>query len=324
MASSDRLIGFSTGALSKGDFRRGLELLRARSIKTVELSALRENELPILSEAIRNLDLSDFEHVSVHSPSNLVQLSEEETIRYLSPIAELSIPIIVHPDTMHEERWRTLGNLLWIENLDKRKSRGRTVSEMEDIFSSFPDAAFCFDIAHARQVDPTMVEAAQMLRSFNDRLRQIHASGLNSASRHSPMSAASSFAIARVSHLIPSSVPVILESTVAPEGIDDEVNFARAAFSPWFGRLSADIDAVFAFATLSLRERQVTSFLSCMAASGAKLHDFETVIRHLPAGGAYSPGSPFVDTRELLARLSEDERLKLQQHLEERLRTVRE
>ena len=121
MASSDRLIGFSTGALSKGDFRRGLELLRARSIKTVELSALRENELPILSEAIRNLDLSDFEHVSVHSPSNLVQLSEEETIRYLSPIAGLSIPIIVHPDTMHEERWRTLGNLLWIENLDKRK-----------------------------------------------------------------------------------------------------------------------------------------------------------------------------------------------------------
>ena len=40
------LFGFSTGALALGDFRRALELLQGVDADAVELSALREKELP--------------------------------------------------------------------------------------------------------------------------------------------------------------------------------------------------------------------------------------------------------------------------------------
>jgi hypothetical protein len=42
------LFGFSTGALAPGDFRRALELLRGVDADAVELSTLREQELPSL------------------------------------------------------------------------------------------------------------------------------------------------------------------------------------------------------------------------------------------------------------------------------------
>ena len=40
-----RPIGFSTGALAYGDFRRGLDIVRENQLPVVELSALREPEL---------------------------------------------------------------------------------------------------------------------------------------------------------------------------------------------------------------------------------------------------------------------------------------
>jgi hypothetical protein len=55
-------IGFSTGALAKGDFATGLALQRRLSrVDAVELSALRDHELPRLVGAIPNLDLDEFE-----------------------------------------------------------------------------------------------------------------------------------------------------------------------------------------------------------------------------------------------------------------------
>jgi hypothetical protein len=58
-----RSIGFSTGALALGDFRRGLTLLAGRGVRAVELSALREAELPGLMAALDELDLRDGCHV---------------------------------------------------------------------------------------------------------------------------------------------------------------------------------------------------------------------------------------------------------------------
>ena len=54
-----RPIGFSTGALAKGDFRRGLEILRRHKIEIVELSALRQPELEPLMSSLDDLDLAD-------------------------------------------------------------------------------------------------------------------------------------------------------------------------------------------------------------------------------------------------------------------------
>ena len=56
-------------------------------------------------------------------------------------------PIVVHPDTLYDfSLWRLLGDLLCIENMDKRKRVGRTVRELDYLFSEFPQASFCFDM----------------------------------------------------------------------------------------------------------------------------------------------------------------------------------
>lgn len=57
------------------------------------------------------------------------------------------------------DQWRTLGDRLCIENMDKRKTTGRTADELAVFFAGLTEATLSFDIGHARQIDPTMCEA---------------------------------------------------------------------------------------------------------------------------------------------------------------------
>jgi hypothetical protein len=63
------LLGYSTGALALSDFRRALDLLKDQPVAAVELSAIRTHELRPLLDALDDLDLSKFEYVSIHAPS---------------------------------------------------------------------------------------------------------------------------------------------------------------------------------------------------------------------------------------------------------------
>ncbi|MEZ5394389.1 MAG: hypothetical protein R2724_16360 [Bryobacterales bacterium] len=67
--------------------------------------------------------------------------------------------------------------------MDKRKA-GARAQRLQRVFEAVPAAGFCFDIGHARQVDPTMIEARWLLEAFADRLREIHISEVNTASKH--------------------------------------------------------------------------------------------------------------------------------------------
>src|SRR5262245_51508519 len=123
-------IGFSTGALAYGDFRRGLELQDGRGLKAVELSALRDVELPNLAQAIPRLELSAFEYVSLHAPSRIATLTEERIIEILVDQVPEPWPIVMHPDAIRDvDKWRVLGGRLCLENMDQRKPIGRTTRE---------------------------------------------------------------------------------------------------------------------------------------------------------------------------------------------------
>lgn len=323
MASSERKIGFSTGAIAKGEFHKALDALRSMRIRVVELSALRERELPELALSIPSLDLSPFDYVSVHAPSRLGESSEAEVASLLQVVKLKQLPIILHPDIINDYKiWKQFGPLLLIENLDKRKPTGRDKDELQGIFSLLPEAGLCFDIAHARQVDPTMAEATRILRSFSDRLRQIHASGLNANSTHGPISGAASFAFSQISHLIPVHIPIILESPVTAEHISEEISFAYDAFAPWVQRLRSEIDDVFYFRTPSLRRTQLESFLRALALTGTKLSEFEEVIRQLPSGGPYKRGDIFLSSADLWSRLSESEKIDLHRYFRDRIDLV--
>jgi hypothetical protein len=227
-----RLIGFSTGALARNDFRRALHMLAERRVRAVELSALRQDELIPLVEQLDDLDLREFQYKAFHAPSLMDREFEPVAISALEQVALREWPIIVHPDAMHiTAKWARFGDLLCVENMDKRKAIGQTAADLADIFSALPRASLCFDIGHARQVDPTMSEAVAILQRHSTRLRQLHLSEVNSQSKHDPLSFESILAFRRVAHLVPETVPVILESRVDQDGIDEEIENARKALS---------------------------------------------------------------------------------------------
>ena len=223
-------IGFSTGALARGDVQHGLQMLRGTTADAVELSALRQNELPVLVELLDQLDLHHFEYVSVHAPSAIEPEYENTALELLGRIQERGWPIIVHPDAMHRvSEWSRFGELLYVENMDIRKPIGQTASDLARIFGHVPQAGLCFDIGHARQVDPTMSEAAQILLQFRARLRQVHVSEVNAQSKHDPISLEAVMAFRRVASLIPQNAPIILESRVAEPDIQKEMDNAVRA-----------------------------------------------------------------------------------------------
>ena len=222
-----RPIGFSSGALAYADFRRGVAMLRNRNIQTLELSALRQSELLPLVESLDDLDLNQFAYIAVHAPSQIDASSEGAIFALLTRIRHHRWPIILHPDAVHDwSLWRSFGDVLCIENMDKRKPIGRTTEELKEIFQRVPDASFCFDIGHARQVDSTMTEAYLMLKAFGGRLRQVHLSEVNTRSKHDPLSYGSILAFREVAHLIPEPVPVILETPVREDQIELEIERA--------------------------------------------------------------------------------------------------
>ena len=108
--------------------------------------------------------------------------------------------------------------------MDKRKPIGRTLEELEIIFAKLPGANLCFDIAHSRQVDPTMYEAKMILNKYESKLRQIHISEVNSASRHERLSYETMLAFKKVAYLIPKDIPIVIESPVNKNEIGLEVN----------------------------------------------------------------------------------------------------
>jgi hypothetical protein len=229
-----KLLGFSTGALAKGDFRRGIELQRRPSVSAIELSALREHELDSLLDSINSLDLSSFEFKSLHAPSALRKLSPGQLIDRLMPVVEHGMPIVVHPDILGDDinEWRALGNMLLLENMDSRKPVCRVASELRPFFEALPSAGFCFDIGHARQIDPTMGVAVEMLLEFSDKVREVHVSEVNWQCKHKKISTVAAMAFQTVAKWIPPGAPVIIESVIEAPQIDAEVSVVRRCLDP--------------------------------------------------------------------------------------------
>jgi hypothetical protein len=224
-----RPIGFSSGAIAYSNFQNAIDLLAPEDITCIELSALRLPEVEPLVNAIGTLEINKYEYVSFHAPSSFTAEQEQFLVGMLLRIPQ-SWPIILHPDTIHDFRlWRRFGSQLAIENMDLRKASGRTMEELANVFEELPNALMCFDIGHSRQCDTSMTQAYRILKKFRERLRQIHISEVNTASHHDPISFGAKVAFRQVAWLIPSHIPVIIESRVSGSEIAQEVGRAREA-----------------------------------------------------------------------------------------------
>lgn len=223
-----RAYGFSTGALAKGDVQRGVACQADHGVTAVEVSALREFELEPTLTALPGIDFSAFSYVSVHAPSRRQQLSEEELVARLEEFPD-HWSIVVHPNTIEDyDVWAAIEDRICIENMDQRKY-GRTADELDSVFANLKRAGFCLDLGHAHQVDPTMGVAIELLERYGDALRHVHISEVNSHGQHVPMSFASQYAFSSIAHLLPSDVPVIIESVVGASAVASELATTRAA-----------------------------------------------------------------------------------------------
>ncbi|APR88024.1 hypothetical protein A7982_13373 [Minicystis rosea] len=226
------IVGYSTGAITPGDVPRALALLGGRGARAVELSALRLAELEPLIAQIPSLDVSAYTHVSVHAPSRFGAADEPRVAEMLAAGVPEGWPIVLHPDTIHDPRvWRGLGARLLIENMDKRKPSGRTVRELGRVFDALPEAAFCFDVGHAHQIDRTMHDAWALLRELGARLGQIHASEVTASGRHDPISRSAVTAFQKIAAWVPEAIPVIVESPALPEEIAEQMGLASEALT---------------------------------------------------------------------------------------------
>jgi hypothetical protein len=182
-------LGCSTGFMTehRGEWETLVAEAAAVSSMAVELSALSSHELPGLLAYLRSAPRLPFLFVSVHAPSK-DRGGEEELVQELSGIPAWVDAIVVHPDTISEPAlYLRLGRRLALENMDTRKTGGHTADDLDRYFAELPSARLCLDLAHAKDVDPTMNNAASLLRRFSSRLSHVHLSSLDEHQHHVPL-----------------------------------------------------------------------------------------------------------------------------------------
>ncbi|HUY81759.1 MAG TPA: hypothetical protein VMU92_08555 [Acidobacteriaceae bacterium] len=215
-------LGYSTGDIALGDFTRAIKILKKHPFHAIKLSALRINEVEPLINALPQLDLSSYKYVSFHAPSAFAESDEEHLVSLLQKLP-VTWPIVLHPDTIHDfSLWKVLADRLAIENMDRRKSTGRSVIELRKIFTYLPTAKMCLDIGHARQVDSSMIETFLLLTEFRDKIVQLHVSEVDTSSRHDVLSIAAQMAFRQLRPFIPQNAAIIVESRVSEPDIDRE------------------------------------------------------------------------------------------------------
>ncbi len=219
-------IGFSTGSLAPGNTRLALQLLRLHHTTAVELSALRTSEMEEVLQVVREVKLDQFRYISFHAPSKWNGMSERDFLNEAQDILHRGWPIILHPDAINEwEAWQKLGSQVVIENMDGRKPVGRTVEELTPIFDRLPLARFCFDVGHARQIDPTMKLAQELLEAFGSRLSEFHVSDVNEQFAHVRLGRESMQSYSALLKQFP-HVPIILETPVTGAEMSEQLALA--------------------------------------------------------------------------------------------------
>jgi hypothetical protein len=181
-------IGVSTGVFTahRGLWPDLVEDACAVSSYVVELSALSGDELPGLIAYLRSEPVLPFRYMSVHAPAK--NFDESVAVESLCELPFEVRSVVLHPDVISDASvWKRLKTRAVIENMDDRKGTGRTVEELKPVFEALPEAGFCFDVAHAWSLDPTMELAHALLDEFRVRLRHVHLSSLDDTGHHVPL-----------------------------------------------------------------------------------------------------------------------------------------
>lgn len=172
----------------RNDWDRLVDEAASISSMAVELSAISADELPGLLDYLDSAPRLPFLFVSVHAPSKCIGSGERELVSELCRIPAWVDAIVVHPDTITDPApYQALGRRLALENMDTRKPAGHTADQLAALYRELPQARLCLDVAHAKDVDPTLAGAEQLLRRFAGRMSHVHVSSLDDEHHHVPL-----------------------------------------------------------------------------------------------------------------------------------------
>lgn len=182
--------GASIGAKTPQELTNRLKTALSFSNEAAELGFTSLHEIYFNTE-IASL-FKQFKYRSIHLP--VVHHSENKLhfLRYPSAILEDGLiqidamikecnphTVLIHPDQIDDFFWLTkrYGNVLAFENMDSKKTFGKTIEDMDEVFNKCPSARWVFDLNHIFTNDKTMKLANDFYNAFSDRLVHYHISG---------------------------------------------------------------------------------------------------------------------------------------------------
>ena len=182
-------IGFTSGELDMDNIDNAAKIALESGLDTIELSCLKIPELHNALRRFKNIEFDKFKHISFHCPSHVTEYEEEYIFMVVKEfIKRHDWNIVVHPYIVHRyDLWRTLGNKILIENMYNKYKIWHTADQLQVLFNELPEASFCLDIGHVKQVDYTLNEMKTLCTVFKDRLKEIHVSEVEVNGHHAPL-----------------------------------------------------------------------------------------------------------------------------------------
>jgi len=183
--------GIATGAFveERDDWDAALNRAAAEGWRAIELTAITEERFDALERLLKHKEdaCSAFERATIHAPVGF-DAPVHEIVGRLACVKP-AFDVILHPDVYADEpAVVALGTRAVFENMDVQKSFGRDVTDLRVVFDRWRDAGFCLDVAHVWTNDRSLALAHDFLDAFDDRLRQLHVSGIEPDGTHRPTS----------------------------------------------------------------------------------------------------------------------------------------
>ena len=122
-AEKNRRIFYQRASRTANHYIAAIDWLRAEHVQSVELSALRLQELEPLLKDIDKIKWTSFSYISFHAPSSFPAEEEKNVVDLLGKVFDKGVGIsFVHPDVIRTPSlWQRFGSQLLLENMDRRE-----------------------------------------------------------------------------------------------------------------------------------------------------------------------------------------------------------
>lgn len=188
-------LGFVSGSLGSTTTLSRLDFYRKIGCTALELHTNLEEQMDVELSLPLIRAISNFEYVSLHAPGGQFVYddspkSEVVLAKMDQWIATLPIKlVVVHPDRIRIPEVLLKRNWpIAIENMDRQKTTGQTIAQMQSFFEKFPKAGMVLDINHTFTLDPSQRLAQEMYAAFAPKIKEVHFSGyINEKDLHEPI-----------------------------------------------------------------------------------------------------------------------------------------